>query len=241
MKEISMALSPIRDEAVPATQFRRTQRDEFLDTMDLLLPWPRLCAIVEQHGRDGDEPFSASIERMLRVCFIQNWFGLSDRACEDALIDSIAFRRFARIGIDIDGQRTVAPDAQAIHRFRSVLQSQQSAAALLAEVNGVLAANGIRIKAGAISNARIVANLSSNADDASERAAPGNAPSSSQDTRSYGGAYGSQSVRVRQAPARGPAAAAADADARIARAIANIERIGNFASRPFPQSSSANH
>ncbi|MDR5738261.1 MULTISPECIES: transposase [unclassified Caballeronia] len=227
-----MAASSLRNKSAPATQPRLTQRDEFLDAMDLLLPWPRLCAIVKQHRRDGGERFPAGIERMLRVCFIQSWFGLSDRACEDALIDSLAFRRFARI----DEKCPIAPDARAIQQFRSVLQSQQSAAALLAEVNGVMAANGIRIKAGTITNARIVANLSAGNDEASERAASGNPP---REARSYGDAYGSLSMRFRQAPARAPSTT--DASARVAQAVANIERIATAASRPVPRRKSANH
>ncbi len=39
------------------------------------------------------------LERMLRTCFVQRWYALSDPAVEDALYDSTSMRRFA--GIDL--------------------------------------------------------------------------------------------------------------------------------------------
>ena len=35
---------------------------------------------------------------MLRMYFVQHWFNLADEACEEALLDSTALRRF--VGID---------------------------------------------------------------------------------------------------------------------------------------------
>jgi IS5 family transposase len=31
------------------THRKRTQRDEFLDTMNALVPWTQLCAVIEPH------------------------------------------------------------------------------------------------------------------------------------------------------------------------------------------------
>ena len=39
------------------------------------------------------------LERMLRIYFLQQWYGLADEALEDALYDSQALRGFA--GIDL--------------------------------------------------------------------------------------------------------------------------------------------
>lgn len=39
--------------------------------------------------------------------FVQHWFNLADAACEDALLDSTALRRF--VGIDLGCERV--PDA----------------------------------------------------------------------------------------------------------------------------------
>ncbi|KIG09102.1 transposase [Caballeronia concitans] len=238
-----MATPATGDETLPTTLPMRTQRDEFLDTMDHLLPWPSLCAIVERHcangAKDGDAQLCTdAVERMLRVCLVQSWLGLSDRGCADALIDSIAVQRFTRI----DAASGPAPDARAIQQFRDFLQSQGLAKPLLAEVNGVLAANGIRIKAGTSTNARIVADIAG-APAVAEKPRPkaNDRPANrrpQQAKPTYGDAYGSQSMRFRHAPK--PTPSGPDASARIAQAIANIERIANRVSRPVPLPNSAN-
>ena len=40
---------------------------------------------------------------MLRMYFVQHWFNLADLACEEALLDSTALRRF--VGIDLGRER----------------------------------------------------------------------------------------------------------------------------------------
>ena len=46
---------------------------------------------------------------MLRMYFVQHWFNLADEACEEALLDSTALRRF--VGIDL-GRLSVFPMAR---------------------------------------------------------------------------------------------------------------------------------
>ena len=52
-------------------------------------------------GERGRPPIP--LERMLRVYFVQQWYGLADEALEDALYDSQALRGFA--GIDLTATR----------------------------------------------------------------------------------------------------------------------------------------
>ena len=67
------------------------------------------------------------IERMLRIYFLQQWYGLADEALEDALYDSQAMRTFA--GIDLG--REAVPDATTLLKFRSSARSARSAAEAL--------------------------------------------------------------------------------------------------------------
>ncbi|WP_250472425.1 transposase [Caballeronia sp. GAFFF1] len=188
----------------------RTQRDAFLDTMDSLLPWPTLCAIVQPNLEAR-----ANTERMLRICLLQSWFGLSDRDCADALIDSIGLQRFARIDAERDG----FPDARAIREFRGDLQSRERTQPLAAEVNRVLATNGIRVKPGAIVNARIFADAPGRRGETAPKPVAGKPA-----TRpSFGGAYGRQSMHVRLA--RDAGQAAAERAARLAQAIFNVRSV----------------
>jgi len=52
-------------------------------------------------GERGRPPIG--LERMLRLYFVQQWYGLADEAVEDALYDSQALRGFA--GIDLRWRR----------------------------------------------------------------------------------------------------------------------------------------
>lgn len=82
------------------THRKRTRRDEFLDTMNAIMPWAELCAVVEPHyPKRGNGRAPIGLERMLRIHFIQHRFNLADFACEEALYDSASLRRFARIDL----------------------------------------------------------------------------------------------------------------------------------------------
>ena len=79
---------------------KQTRRERFLSEMDVVVPWQRLCALIEPHypsGQRGRPPIG--IERMLRIYFLQQWFNMSDPQAEDCLYDSEAMRRF--VGIDL--------------------------------------------------------------------------------------------------------------------------------------------
>lgn len=56
---------------------------------------------------------------MLRMYFVQPWYGLTDEAVEDAIYDSQALRNF--MGIDLS--RTSVPDATALMGFRHLLET----------------------------------------------------------------------------------------------------------------------
>ena len=104
------------DQNAQYEQYRRpTKRDVFLATMDKIVPWGALCAVIEPHyPKAGNVRPPVGLERMLRMYFVQHWFNLADAACEDALLDSTALRRF--VGIDLGRERV--PDATTLSKFR---------------------------------------------------------------------------------------------------------------------------
>lgn len=74
---------------------------------DAAVPWAELVAAVEPFyypGKRGRRPIG--VERMLRMYFLQLWFGLSDEGVEDAIYDSRAFSRFMGVGF---GRRRPGP------------------------------------------------------------------------------------------------------------------------------------
>ena len=54
--------------------------------------WLLVAAILSKGGR-ARPPYG--LERMLRIHCLQQWYGLSDEAVEEALYDSQAMRRLA--------------------------------------------------------------------------------------------------------------------------------------------------
>ena len=69
--------------------------------MEQVVPWARLQALVEPKyptaGRVGRQP--VGVPRMLRMYFLQQWFGLADEAVEDAPYDSQAMREVRIHGV----------------------------------------------------------------------------------------------------------------------------------------------
>ena len=89
---------------------------------------------------------------MLRMYFVQHWFNLADAACEDALLDITALRRF--VGIDLGRERV--PDATTRLKFRRLLKKRQLGEALFAKVGEVLQAHGLKVGTGTIVDATII-------------------------------------------------------------------------------------
>jgi IS5 family transposase len=97
-----------------------TRRDQFLETMNQVVPWEALCAVVEPHyPKKGNGRPPIGLERMLRIYFLQHWFNLADLACEETLYDSASLRRFA--GIDLGNEPV--PDATTMLKFRQLCWS----------------------------------------------------------------------------------------------------------------------
>ena len=95
------------------------------------MPWSRLVARLAPlypKGERGRPPIP--LERMLRVYFVQQWYGLSDEGLEEALYDSQALRGFA--GIDLN--RDPVPDATTLLKFRHWLERHDLTKVLFEEV-----------------------------------------------------------------------------------------------------------
>src|SRR5437879_8861542 len=72
---------------------RKTRRAIFLEEMEQVVPWRKLCALLEPHyPKPGNGRPPVGVERMLRIYFLQQWFNLSDPGVEEALYDSSVMR-----------------------------------------------------------------------------------------------------------------------------------------------------
>ena len=145
---------------------KRTRKREFLDEMNLVVPWSELVGLIEPHapkGNTGRPPFAVST--MLRIHFMQQWFGLSDPAMEESLHDVPLYCEFA--GLDAGLSRL--PDESTILRFRHLLEQHNLSIQLLATINATLANRGLMLKAGTVVDATLIAAPSSTKNSKGER------------------------------------------------------------------------
>jgi transposase, IS5 family len=132
---------------------KKTKRALFLEEMEQVVPWAKLCGLIEPHypkGSNGRPP--VGVERMLRIYFLQQWFNLSDPAVEEALYDSAVMRGF--VGIDLG--REPVPDETTVCKFRHLLEERQLGGQMLEAVNLHLQSRGVRITTGTIVDATII-------------------------------------------------------------------------------------
>jgi IS5 family transposase len=144
---------------------KKTRKQVFLEEMERVVPWAELVARIAPYypeGKTGRPPFS--LETMLRVHFMQQWFTLSDPAMEEAFFDTPLYREFARL--DEMGR---VPDESTILRFRHRLEKNKLADAMLEEVNAMLSQRGLMLKVGTIVDATLIAAPSSTKNQDKER------------------------------------------------------------------------
>jgi IS5 family transposase len=131
-----------------------TRREKFLARMEEIIPWSALLAVMEPFypkGERGRPPIG--LERMLRVYFLQQWYGLADEAIEDAIYDSQAMRGFARIDLAADG----VPDATTLLKFRRLLETNDLCKGLFNAINADLARRGLMMRQGTLVDATLLA------------------------------------------------------------------------------------
>jgi len=149
-----MTHQPSFSQAEFADKKKITRREKFLTRMEALIPWAKLLAVIEPFypkGERGRPPIG--LERMLRVYFLQQWYGLADEALEDALYDSQALQGFARIDLTAEG----VPDATTLLKFRRRLETHDLCKGLFAAINTDLTARGLLLREGTLVDATLIA------------------------------------------------------------------------------------
>ena len=126
---------------------KKTRKRQFLDEMERVVPWDWLVQIVESHcprAKTGRPPFA--VATMLRIHYLQQWFGLSDPAMEEAL-----------------------PDETTILRFRHLLERHDLAVDMLRVVNDLLSVKGLLMRTGTAVDATLISAPSSTKNAEGER------------------------------------------------------------------------
>ena len=140
-----------------AAKRKTTRRDRFLTEMEIVVPWSRLLEQLRPHyypevGKGPGRP-PIGLERMLRLYFLQQWFGLADEALEDAVYDSQALRGF--LGLDLG--REAVPDATTLLKFRHLLETAGLTRTIFETINQMLRERGLLMTKGTVVDATLIA------------------------------------------------------------------------------------
>ena len=130
-----------------------TKREAFLKEMEQVVPWSRLLKLIEPHyPKKGNGRPPISMEVMLRIYFLQQWYALSDPAAEEALYDMESMRRFSLLELGED----VIPDETTILNFRRLIEKHDLSVTMFNDINAYLVDRGIKVSKGSMIDASIV-------------------------------------------------------------------------------------
>ncbi|MCW1936850.1 IS5 family transposase [Pseudomonas sp. MDMC_285] len=145
MKQMTFA------DAEYAGKRKQTRKELFLIEMDQVVPWKGLFALIDPHYPKGEGGRPAyPLMAMLRIHLMQNWFGYSDPAMEEALYETTILRQFAGLSLER------IPDETTILNFRRLLEKHELAAGILAVINGYLGDRGLSLRQGTIVDATLI-------------------------------------------------------------------------------------
>ncbi len=132
-------------------KLKQTRKELFLIEMGRVVPWKGLIALIEPHYPKGEGGRPAyPLMAMLRVHLMQNWFGYSDPAMEEALYETTILRQFAGLSLER------IPDETTILNFRRLLEKHELAGGILAVINGYLGDRGLSLRQGTIVDATLI-------------------------------------------------------------------------------------
>jgi transposase, IS5 family len=126
-------------------------RNHRLERIVGLIDWAPIGNLVKtvHSGTAGRPPYAALA--MFKALLLQQWYGLSDPALEEALLDRISFRRFCGFALDQD-----TPDETTICRFRNALKEAQLGEALFGAIGTQLESAGFVLKTGTMIDATLI-------------------------------------------------------------------------------------
>ena len=156
-----MTLAEMNDEFGAA----RTNKKEFLEKMDQIIPWEEFVEIIQPYyykGERGNKPYP--LELMLRIFILQNLYDLADMKAMNEVLDSRAFTAFCSINSPDE-----VPDGDTIGRFRNLLMEHDLQKKIFDAVLNLIAERGLILKKGTIVDSTFIEAPSSTKNQKKER------------------------------------------------------------------------
>jgi len=140
-----------------AFQSAKTNKRQFLEKMDSLIPWQDWVSIISPiyyEGKVGQKPYP--IELMLRIHILQNFYDLADMAVMYEILDSRAFSDFCGVSSPKE-----VPNGDTIGRFRNLLIDNNIQEQIFVQVIKILQEHKLILKKGTIVDSTLIAAPSS--------------------------------------------------------------------------------
>ena len=156
-----ITLAEINDEFGTA----RTNKKEFLENMDNIIPWAGLILLVQPYyykGERGNKPYP--LELMLRIFILQNLYDLADMKVMYEILDSRAFAAFCCVKSPDE-----VPDGDTIGRFRNLLTKHDLQKQIFDIIVKILTERGLILKKGTIVDSTFIDAPSSTKNEKKER------------------------------------------------------------------------
>jgi IS5 family transposase len=156
-----MTLAEMNDEFGAA----RTNKKEFLEKMDQIIPWVVFVELIQPYyykGERGNKPYP--LELMLRIFILQNLYDLADMKVMNEVLDSRAFAAFCCISSPDE-----VPDGDTIGRFRNLLIEHDLQKKIFDAVLNLIAERGLILKKGTIVDSTFIEAPSSTKNQKKER------------------------------------------------------------------------
>lgn len=132
---------------------KKLRCERFLDEMDAIIPWQMFLDVMMQFieekltGRKRTD-----LLLLLKIHFLQQWYGLSDPGMEEAIYDRNSFQKF----LDIDLLAQTVPDETTILNFRHFLEKEEMGAKFFDIVRYLLEEKNLIMKEGTIVDATFI-------------------------------------------------------------------------------------
>ena len=133
---------------------RPTRKHEFLRRMNRVIPWEELAKEVQPYypKKEGLGRPAKPLIWMLKLYFLQLWYGLSDPATEDQMYDSHAVQEF--LGLDLG--KDWPPDETTICKFRHLLERHRLGEGLFERVKEI---HSVEVTAANVHDSQVVEKL----------------------------------------------------------------------------------
>jgi IS5 family transposase len=130
---------------------KKTKKEIFLEKMSKCVPLKMFCDLIRPFyyvNGNGRQPIS--LEIMMKMYLVSNWYNLSDEATEDLLYDSLTVKSYIGVTNNV-------PDATTLGKFRvEIIEKNNLNKKIFDELNKRLVADGVMFREGTIVDATII-------------------------------------------------------------------------------------